>query len=302
MSSIVAADPPAWYSFSVTFDAIYERLARLERYGGTRWGPDALFHAGLESRRAGDGYFWDGLKRGVPGHRPFAVFQTTLSGSGVYEDEHGAVKQTPGTAFLALVPSAHRYYLPDRPGARWTFFWAVIRHPYVVERLIARREEFPASLQVLPESLLLARAAALCVGGFRDRFDEELALFSFLTEYERHVEGVLRGGSARDPLEEAVHAFAQLQVHRPIDVSEVARRHGMSRSRFSHRFKAATGVSPARFLLNIRLEEAARRLAHTDETLTAISGATGFADANHLCKAFRRRFHTSPGAFRRQLR
>lgn len=290
------------YSLYVTFEAIYDRLARLERYGGTRWGPDAIFHAGVESRKSGDRYFWDGLKRGMPGHRPFAVFQATLGGAGVYEDERGAISQTPGTAFLALVPSAHRYYLPEKPGGRWTFFWAVIRHPYVVDRLIHRRESFPASFHVPPESLLLARASALCVGGFRDRFDEELALFSLLTEYERHVEGVLRGGAGRDPLEEAVRAFALLHVHRPIDVSEVARRHGMSRSRFSHRFKALTGESPARFLLGIRLEEAARRLAHTDETLAAISDATGFADANHLCKAFRRRFHTSPGAFRRQLR
>ena len=286
----------------MTFDAIYERLARLERCGGTRWGPDALFHAGLESRKDGDGYFWDGLKRGAPGQKPFAVFQATLGGAGVYEDDRGATRLEPGRAFLAVVPSAHRYHLPDQPGARWRFFWAVIRHPYIVERLAARQREAGAILELAPESLLMARASALCAGGFRDRFDEELALFSLLVEYERHVEGALRGGDAADPLEDAVRAFALLNLGRPVDVSEVARRHGMSRSRFSHRFKALTGESPARFLSGIRLEEAARRLAHDDETLNRIALATGFADANHLCKAFRRRFHTTPGAFRRQLR
>jgi AraC-like DNA-binding protein len=283
----------------VSFGSLKDRLERLERFGGTRWGPDALYHARAETRRAGENYHWDGLRRGAPGGQPFAVFQVTLSGRGVYEDERGTVDLTEGVAFLALVPSAHQYYLPESESAPWSFFWAVIRHPYIVERLAAQRREFGATRTLTPESLVVARAAALCEGGFRDRFDEEAALFAFLLELERYTH---QAGRGQTRLEDEVRAYVLQHLEHPVDVSELARRFGMSRSRFSHRFKALSGMTPARFLLDVRLDIAARHLAQSSETLAHVARQTGFADANHLCKAFRRRFHMSPGTFRRQLR
>jgi AraC-like DNA-binding protein len=281
----------------MALSAVYEQLARRERLGSVRSGPDAAFHAGLETHRAGERYFWDGIRRSTASHAPFALFQATLDGAGVYEDARGSVAVGPGRAFLTIVPSEHRYYLPDDPAAHWTFFWVLIRHPYIVARIAARYQGGGEVRGVAPESLLLARAATLCAGGFRDLFDEELALFAFLLEIER-----TRAGGTGLPLEDDVRAYAQQHLDRPLDVIALARRYGLSRSRFSHRFKALTGTTPARFLLAVRLEEAAHRLAQTDDGLARIAAATGFADSNHLVKAFRRHYHTTPGAFRRQLR
>jgi len=58
----------------------------------------------------------------------------------------------------------------------------------------------------------------------------------------------------------------------------------MSRSHFSHYFKSATGMSPANFVTQIRLEEASRRLIQSDQKLSVIAKETGFADANHFAK------------------
>jgi AraC-like DNA-binding protein len=52
----------------------------------------------------------------------------------------------------------------------------------------------------------------------------------------------------------------------------------------------------------VRLEEATRRLLHTDQTVAMIAQATGFANPNHFCRVFRQHFHLSPGAFRQQMR
>jgi len=87
-----------------------------------------------------------------------------------------------------------------------------------------------------------------------------------------------------------------------VAVTDLAQLSGMSRSHFSHSFRAATGMAPAQFIRQIRLEEATRRLLHTEQPIEAIARATGFANANHFCKVFRQRFHLSPGAFRRQMR
>jgi transcriptional regulator GlxA family with amidase domain len=55
-------------------------------------------------------------------------------------------------------------------------------------------------------------------------------------------------------------------------------------------------------MAQVRLEEVARQLVQTDATLATVASETGFADANHLCKAFRRHYHLSPGTFRKQMR
>ena len=87
-----------------------------------------------------------------------------------------------------------------------------------------------------------------------------------------------------------------------IDVSALAEKRDMSRSHFSHYFKATTGMSPAKFIADVRLEQVSRRLVETSDKLGVIARDAGFADATHLCKVFRRHFHTSPGDYRRQLR
>ena len=85
-------------------------------------------------------------------------------------------------------------------------------------------------------------------------------------------------------------------------VSDLAAAHGLSRSHFSRHFKAATGLAPAVWVRQVRLEEAIRRLLGGSDTLEAVAEAAGFADANHFCKVFRRQYHLSPGEFRRQMR
>jgi len=62
-------------------------------------------------------------------------------------------------------------------------------------------------------------------------------------------------------------------------------------------FKAKTGISPAAFVTEVRLKEALK-LLRTPAKLEDVAAQTGFADANHFCKVFRRHFHTSPGAYR----
>lgn len=85
-------------------------------------------------------------------------------------------------------------------------------------------------------------------------------------------------------------------------------RHGVTRRRpgnvpraLQPPIQAATGHTPAACVLELRLSEARRRPRETSAPLKDIAAATGFADANHLCKAFRRHFHLSPGAYRSQL-
>ena len=281
-----------------------ERLAATRRPGVLLSPSGQYLSAGLEDRPPGAAYHWDGLRRRNAA-RPYVIFQYTLAGWGIYEENGGTQRLTPGGTFAAQVPSAHVYRLPpESPG--WTFFWLMFNHPHVVARLEQVTAAGGAVSEMAPDGLVAARLVRLfegvCQGGFRDEWAQEQALFEFLWEYERHEHGRRYALPVRERLLGDVRREVMGTLDGTLDVAHLARARGMSRSHFSHHFRAVTGLSPARFVAQTRLEEVARRLLETDHTLAAIAAATGFADANHLCKVFRRHYHLSPGTFRQQMR
>ena len=182
----------------------------------------------------------------------------------------------------------------------------MITHPYVVRRLIDAQAGIGPLLSLEPDDPLLARAVTLFESvvsrTFRDPWALELALFDFLFEYERLTQRLLYPQAERESLLADVRRQILAHPNRDTNVAALAAMRGLSRSHFSHRFKAVTGLPPARWVRQIQLEEAARLLLDSPHKLETIARASGFADANHLCKVFRRHYHLSPTEFRRQMR
>ena len=263
-----------------------------------------VYGVAMETRTVSDQYHWHSLKRSSDPAHPFIVFQYTLSGWGCYAEGETVHKITPRMAFTALVPSDSRYYLPPE-SPHWTFCWLIILHPYIVHRVTQRLESVGAVLHLTPGSMLIARVLQLLEGTysetFHDTFAEEQALFDFLVEYERVAYHIRYSQNERDRLLNEVRALVLECLQQPIEVERIAARYEMSRSHFSHHFKSKTGLAPAQFVTQVRLEEAVQRLLHSSLNLEEIACATGFANANHFCKVFRRHYHQSPGAFRHQM-
>jgi AraC-like DNA-binding protein len=256
---------------------------------------------GLETRSDPAKYWWDGRKRSTAS-RPFVLLQYTLAGEGRYRDTAGLQTLGPGRAFLAVIPSAHVYYLPT--GHTWQFFWNILHHPYAVQRLATAVGGVGRTMTLAPASPLVLAAAELfegaCRGGFDDQFDRESATFRLMLEAERHLHERTISATERDRLLSDVRRYVIEHLDRRVDVEELAGRSEMSRSHFSHHFKDVTGRSPGEYITEVRLSEAARLLSTGDLPLKLIAGRCGFADANHLCKSFRRRYRISPGMYRRQ--
>jgi AraC family transcriptional regulator len=76
---------------------------------------------------------------------------------------------------------------------------------------------------------------------------------------------------------------------------------GYSRTHFYRMFMAATGQTPHRYLLELRLKKAESLLADPSLSLIDIAFACGFSSHAHFSTAFRSRFGFSPSAFRRNL-
>jgi AraC-like DNA-binding protein len=299
------------YSLFVNQTATHNELSRLaarikpyfDKRVERRTDYAPMVYSGYETRRSTD-YFHDGLRRGADPAYPYIVFQYGLEGWGIYADK--TVQKVPaGSAFTAVCPSEHRYYYPrESPG--WTFFFLVIRHPYVVARMTAAQKNAGPVLAIPPDSVLLssmvALSKAICESAFSDSIAEEQMLFDFMFAYERFAHQLRYARPVRDKLLDDTRRFVLKRLARSIDTAELAQMAGMSRSHFGHYFKATTGLTPAHVITQIRLQEAAHRLVYSPQKLELIARETGFADANHLCKVFRRHHHVSPGQFRKQMR
>ena len=77
----------------------------------------------------------------------------------------------------------------------------------------------------------------------------------------------------------------------------LAERAGMSRSKFAHRFKSVTGLSPIDYLLRWRMLLACERLIGKRETISAIAMSLGYNSDAAFSTAFKRVTGQSPGMF-----
>ncbi|MGB8354486.1 MAG: AraC family transcriptional regulator [Chthoniobacteraceae bacterium] len=288
------------------FGILDRRLSRaFERRGEDfiAFGPRQNMGWGLETRRQPERYSWEGLKRGASAKHPKMLFQFTLDGSGEYAEGGKTWALAPGDGFLTVIPSAHRYRLPES-SAHWTFFWLIVEHPLLIERIRQLRRKEQAVQAWAMESVGLQRVLnfllAACAGQFRDVWIFEELLFGWILGMERELHERRYPHSERERLLKRTRALVESRLERPPNAMELAGMHGLERTTFSRFFKAKTGMAPAAFITEVRLEHALK-LLRTTAKLEDIAVQTGFADANHFCKVFRAHYSTSPGVYRRQL-
>ena len=81
-------------------------------------------------------------------------------------------------------------------------------------------------------------------------------------------------------------------------VEELSERLGVSKSHLVRAFTAALGISPGRYLTNVRIEAAMRLLLHREYTLDVIASLCGFSGANYLCRVFKKTTGQSPTQWR----
>jgi AraC family transcriptional activator FtrA len=105
-------------------------------------------------------------------------------------------------------------------------------------------------------------------------------------------------GSRLSPLFDELRANLQA----PWTIFDLSRRAGMSERTFLRRFQAATGTTPARWLLAERLRRARQLLEETTEPVDRIADRCGFGTATNLRHHFGRELGITPTSYRKQFR
>jgi AraC-like DNA-binding protein len=95
---------------------------------------------------------------------------------------------------------------------------------------------------------------------------------------------------------------AVVRLREPVTVDEMARRAHLSRRQFTRTFRAETGMSPWRWLLEQRLTTARRMIENTDEPIESISWRCGFPTAAAFRAQFKQFAGEPPSAYRARVR
>ncbi|HEY5756233.1 MAG TPA: AraC family transcriptional regulator [Steroidobacter sp.] len=96
-------------------------------------------------------------------------------------------------------------------------------------------------------------------------------------------------------------AMSYLEAKMParVELATLAELAGLSQSHYSRAFKASTGLAPYQWQLQARVERAKHLLLNTNGSLQDVAEATGFVDAVHFGRTFRKMTGATPAAWRK---
>ena len=86
----------------------------------------------------------------------------------------------------------------------------------------------------------------------------------------------------------------------PWTVEDLARRVGLSRTRFAERFRHFLGEPPMAYLARWRVKLGAEILQSTEDSVAEVAATVGYGSEAAFNRAFKREFDCPPAQFRRK--
>ncbi|GAA3407849.1 helix-turn-helix domain-containing protein [Paenibacillus hodogayensis] len=129
------------------------------------------------------------------------------------------------------------------------------------------------------------------------RYTEHLIadlLYQYIGEVAvRHKERQPRDPAIREALRcIRDHAFDH------VSMQLAASRAGLSQSQFTRKFQKEMGISPVKYLTQLRLQKAKLLLTETDDSLETIAERCGYQNAFYLSRVFSKEIRLSPSQYR----
>lgn len=126
----------------------------------------------------------------------------------------------------------------------------------------------------------------------------ELVLFMRRPGGQDQCSTTLSAQAAHTPSLHELQTWMIEHLDRPLTIDRLAHRVHMSPRTFARAFKREIGTSPARYLLQLRIEAARRLIEQTDKRLDDVAKASGFGSADTMRRGFMRALGTTPQRYR----
>ena len=214
---------------------------------------------------------------------------------------------TPGQVFMLEPGEIHDGTAPSAEGFTYSMLYL---DPHWLEREVRALFEqaptncLPGFASTLIGDARLAQATLLAfqaLHGNELRIVRQTALDGLLAQMTAHLHW--RQPQQLDPrlplVAQRARDYLHAHVHDDIGLDDLARISGVDRFRLTRAFKAAFGIAPHAYLIQLRLAKA-RHLLALGETPVQVASALGFADQSHLGRWFRRAYQLTPADYRKR--
>lgn len=244
-------------------------------------------------------YNFHGLRRGQHEH---AIWQYTLSGYGIFD--FGGVKQNvmPGEAFIAIVPENHCYYFP-KSSCNWEFIYLTFTGKNSIKLFREYRQRYGAVIHYNKDSDVVKNAWEIFNNAQTDKISNAYQVSSFAYNFimqmfcESRFDNEIANNSP--PWVQIVKEYCAKNVSADIMIEDLARMANCSKWHFSRQFTLYEGVSPHRYLMNLRLKLALQLLENSTFSIKEIAEKCGFYDLAYFGKIFKSRMNISPREYRK---
>ena len=214
---------------------------------------------------------------------------------------------TPGKVFLLEPGDIHDGTAPEAGG--FTYRTLYLDPRWLDRELRAQFEEAPDNAQLSFAATLAEdpRLAIATANAFEAMHHDELRIVrqTALDHLLANLTSHLRWRTLIDPdprlplVAQRARDYLHSHLHQDIGLDDLARVTGVDRFRLSRAFKAAFGMAPHAYLIQLRLTRA-RHLLARGEAPVSVAAALGFADQSHLGRWFQRAYRMTPAGYRRR--
>ena len=242
-------------------------------------------------------YHWDNRVR----KNSYVLLQYTISGKGSFQTPDRTYPQQTGDLFLVQVPGDSQYSLPDN-----SEYWDVLYLEFSSECLPLlyhiHQSCGPAfrleASSTLPEQMKQLYADAIS-NQLASVFDNSKSAYAFLLDLADYA---LEHPALSSPRVTLAKNYLDSHYYTTdLNLDEVADAVGLSKYHLCREFNHLYGISPGKYLANLRLQKSCALLLQSRQhTIAEIASLVGFSNDNYFCKVFRKAFGTTPTQYRLQ--
>lgn len=242
-------------------------------------------------------YFWDNCTR----KDNICLIQYTLKGEGTIKIDNIFYTLKPNDAFLIDIPSNSRYYLPKHSS-----FWEFIYLEFSYECLPFMRKIYQNNGPILKINIseklikqlfdIYTKALHNQIKTFFENTRIAYDLWINLTEYALNL-----STAKMSKIDYVKRYIDQNYYKNELTLDLIADNIGISKYYMCKEFHKKYGISPGKYLREIRISNACRLLTTNDNyTLQKIAQSVGYSNDNYFGKVFKAEKGISPAKYKKK--
>lgn len=223
-------------------------------------------------------------------------------GGGVFESKSAGVRRVPAGTLFALFPSEWHRYSPDQ-STGWDEYWVAFQGKIAAELLtecgLSPQEpmlDLGIHGEIVEEFMQICEEMREEAAGHQQVMAARTQLIMGLASASM-LRNSLEGTDLGRVIERAKFLLLE-RMAQPVNMEELAAELHVGYSWFRRMFRQYTGLSPAQYHQQLRLNRACEQLRSTALPIALISQELGFDSPEYFARIFRAKTNHSPREYR----